>query len=64
LAWTGFGEIHFASLHPCAPALKLRLSQMDVIHPRPRQINPENCPEPVSKAAMGVLPVLRNDVTD
>jgi hypothetical protein len=35
-----------------------------VIHPRPRQINPENCPEPVSKAAMGVLPVLRNDVTD
>jgi hypothetical protein len=50
----------------CTPhfALESGLSQMHVIHPEPGQINPENYSEPVSKAAMGVLPVLRNALRD
>jgi hypothetical protein len=31
---------------------------------RPGQIDPENCPEPVLRAAMGVLPVLGNALRD
>jgi hypothetical protein len=50
----------------CTPhfALESGLSRMHLIHLAPGQINPENCPEPVLKAAMGVLPVLRNALRD